>query len=303
MLTEESIFSNNKNTLSEIITKLREKNLSKDEFGSVNMFHRSFMMTFTFLPEIWSRILQDARLDIEYWKVYVDLYDPGVEEREPTSNELEIMKKWRKHRFRLNLDIEDWFIHSYILMDKFAKFSRRLQQLLANTEKDFKLTSYIPTKNFDKHRKFFLKEKNYELIPDIEYAKIISEKTNWYEKKLKNIRDDLIQHELVPRFWGYGVYGDRIRLSRFRHSPKLLEIFYGLREKYSILYPEIYDEKNFFSLMVFFESHLDILDDDDIEKVKRVRQLYGARFPDIPLLFRQMSDFFSAINDHYIGKI
>jgi len=302
MSTVELVKLDEKNTLSEIMKKLRN-HISTEEFGSLNMFHRTLMMTFAFLPEIWQRILEDAKLDTKYWEVYAELYHPDAEKREPTPEELEILNTWREHRFLLNLDVEDWFIHSYILMDKFAKFAKRLMQLISKTPQELKLVRRIPDRSFDKHRKFFLKSENQGLITDTEYAEIIRKNTSWYVKELKNIRDDLIQHEIVPRFWAYCVSKDSPQLSRFRHNPKLLEILYELRDKYTSAFPQIEGERNFFRLFSFFEKHIDELEDNDVKRVEHVRKLYGARFPDIPTLFDKMSDFFSLVNDHFVAEI
>lgn len=302
VFARELVKLNARNTLSEIVIEL-EKYLASEDFGSLNMFHRTFMMTFRFLPEIWNRILEDARLDVEYWKVYIDLYQPGVDERQPTVEELKILNTWRRHRFRLNLDIEDWFIHSYLLMDKFAKFVKRLTQLISKTPQELKLANDIPDRSFEKHRKFYLNSKKQRQITDTGYAEIIRKNTTWYIKELKNIRDDLIQHETVPRFWGYNVSRNRMRLSRFRHDPKLLEILYELRDKYAPIYPQLEGERNFFTLFAFFEEHIGNLDDKDVKRVEHVRKSYGSRFPDIPKLYNKMSNFFCLVNKHFVLEI
>ena len=301
MSTIELVKLNEKNTLSEIMKKL-QNHISPEDFGSINMFHRTFVMTFAFLPEIWQRVLEDAKLDTKYWEVYAELYHPEAEKREPTPEESEILNTWREHRLRLNLDVEDWFIHSHILFDKFARFSKKLMQLVSKTREEPKLAQNIPDRSFDKHRKFFLSQKM-TLLPDIEYADIIRENTSWYIKELKNIRDDLIQHEIVPRFWGYWISRDKIHLSRFRHNQELLEILYELRDKYIPVYRQLEGERNFFTLFSFFEKHIDELEKKDCKRIDHVRKSYGARFPDIPTLFSKMSNFFSRVNDHFVDAI
>jgi len=302
MSTVELVRLDEKNSLSEIIKKLRN-HISPEEFGALNMFHRTFVMTFAFLPEIWQRVLEDVKLDTKYWEVYAELYHPEAEKREPTPEESEIRNIWREHRFRLNLDVEDWFIHSHILMDKFAKFAKRLIEAISKTPEELKLAQNIPDRSFYKQRKFLLRSQNLTLLTDTIYADIIRENTSWYIKELKDIRDDLIQHEIVPRFWTYWVSKDKIQLSRFRHNPKLLEILYELRDKYKLAYPKIEGEKNFFTLFSFFEKHIDELEKKDGKRIEHVGKSYGARFPDIPTLFNKMSNFFSLVNDHFVAEI
>lgn len=302
MLSNDLINLNEKYTLSEIVNKLRSY-FSTDDFGSLNMFHRTFMMTFIFLSEIWDRILENAERDRKYWDIYVNLYQPGAVEREPTADEVEILKTWRKHKFRLNLDVEDWYIHSYILMDKFARFVRRLIQLISKTPEERKLSNRIPFKNFDSHRKFYLNKNKQHLVTDKKYAEIINKNTKWYIKELKNIRDDLIQHPNVPKFWSYEVTENRIILGRFRHNEKHLISLCEIRDNYASVYPEIEGETNFLALLSFFEKMIDNLQESEIQKVKDIRKSFGADFPDISKLFSKMSEFFSLVNDHFVHEI
>lgn len=293
---------NEKIVFSEIMNKL-DKRLSDEDLISLNMHRNSFVMTLNLLTEIWSRIQEDAKLHNEYWHVYAELYDPYADERKPTLGELGILKSFDDHWFRLNLDIEDWFIHSYILLDKFAKFAKKLVFLLSRQPEERRIAARIPDKNFDKYKRFYINPRNRNSIKDTEYLEIITSTSSWYNNDLKNVRDDLIQHELVPKFWTYDTSCGKIRIGRIRHSKELVQTLYTLRDKYATIYPEIRDENNFFSLLSFFEGRIGKLDHLDADTISKVRKQFGRNFPDIPGLFSKMTNFFSLVNDHFIGII
>ena len=301
MLSGDFIKLNSKNTLSEIVEKFRGF-ISDENFGELSMLHRTFMMTFKFLPEIWNRIVEDVELEVSYGDIYADLYAPGGVEREPTGKELEILKAWRKYRYLLNLDVEDWFIHSFILMDKYAKLAKRLTRLFSQKPDESKLIDKIPHKNFYRYKKYYLNTENQRFLGYSKYTEIVRKNTDWYVKELKDVRDDLIQHENIPKFWGYSISRNKIRLSRFRHSRRLREKIEALKDKYKKVFPQLEGEKNFFKLMDFFEKNISHMDEKDITKLKDVKKMWGGRFPDIPKLFGKMSKFFSLVNDHFVQR-
>lgn len=301
MSVEELEELDDRNTLSQVVREL-QKHFPLEKLASLNMSYRSFNMTQYFLREIWDRILEDAQLDNDYWRIYAKLYDPALEEeRTPTPEEAQILKRYRAHWPRLNLDMEDWFLHAHILMEKFARLAKELLLLTSGEAEVAKRVQNLPTRSFHKHLKFFLRPDNQKTV-DIEYAKILKESTAWYSKDLKDIRDDLIQHEIVARFWGYSISAKKLKVSRFRHSEKLVQALYKLRDKYAETYVVLKDEKNFFTLLSFFETNVDKLQVSDSERVKQIRRTYGRDFPNIPTLYSKINNFFSLVNDHFISK-
>lgn len=289
-----------RNRLYQVVREL-QKHFPLEKLASLNMFYRSFNMTHCFLPEIWDRLLEDAQLDKEYWSIYVRLYDPALEEeRTPTPEEAQILKRYRAHWHRLNLDVEDWFLHAHILMEKFARLAKELIFLTSVEAETAKRVKNLPTKSFHKHLKFFLRSDNQKTV-DIEYAKILKESAAWYSKDLKDIRDDLIQHETPARFWSYSI-SPKLKVSRVRHSEKLVQALFKLRDKYAETYVVLKDEKNFFALLSFFETHIDKLEVSDSERVKQIRRNFGRAFPNIPTLYSKINSFFSLVNDHFMLK-
>jgi len=64
-MSANNIELNERNTFSNIIKEMR-KHLSSNDFGSLNMFHRTFMMTVSFLPEILIRIIEHVKKETRY---------------------------------------------------------------------------------------------------------------------------------------------------------------------------------------------------------------------------------------------
>jgi len=288
----------------DIIHKMREQ-LSRNEFGDLNMHHRDFMNTFSYLPIIWERIINEAQTYEKYWEIYVDLYAPGSEERKPTDEEKKILDEHHSNQLRLHLDYEDWFIHSSILLDKYVKFIVQLQKSISLDKMERHKLNQQKHRSFHQHKDLYCGTKNRSLITDKQYEKLIRNHTLWFEEELKNVRDDWIQHELVPKFWGYDIKPSKkiIRLMRFRHDEKLFHELLALREKYAQQHKEIAKEENFFELLFWFEKQKDVLDKDDVTRVERVRRRFGGDFPDIPTLFNKMTQFFELVNNHFLSEI
>lgn len=55
----------------------------------------------------------------------------------------------------------------------------------------------------------------------------------------------------------------KLKIIRFRHSEKLVQALYRLRDKYAETYAVLKDEKNFFALLSFFETNVNRLKESD----------------------------------------
>ena len=286
----------------EVLQIIQEK-FDREKRGQVNMLYRYFTMTFIFLTFIWGRIIEEAELDIEYWKIYVDCFQPGYE-REPTTVENNILMKWQKERYKLNLDIESWFLYSYILMDIYAKLMRSILLLIGN-EEEVKQRKNIPFKDFNSHLKYYLKENNDNITQsEIKYRDIIKNETEWYINDLKNIRDDLVQHPVSPKMWSYDVTEKGVNLSRFNpFRENIINKLYELRDKNKEKYPEIKDEDNLYKLLIFFEKKIKQLDDTDVQLVDNQRKSLGGDFPEIPPLFEKITHFFYLTQEYLLEHV
>jgi len=291
---------NNKNKLLELAMFLQKK-YGRDKLAPFNMYYRSFRMTQLFLTEIWDRILKDVQLDNEYWAIQAEIHDAAPEEYELSHEEAQILKEYSEHSHRLNLDVEDWFLHAHILMEKYVKLSKILMVLTSKDKAAAKLANGLPDRSFHNHMDQFLNP-NKKGMKDDKYAEVVKLCDSWYESDLKDVRDDLIQHEQVGRFWGHSITPNEFRISRFRYTRRMLEKLYALRDKYAKVYTALEGEQNFFALIDFFEANFAKLDKGDKDRIKGIRKEYGKDFPDIPQLYSKMNHFFSLANDYFISK-
>lgn len=263
------------------------------------MYYRSFRMTQLFLTEIWDRILKDLRLNSEYWTIQAEIhYWEEDGEYKLSEGEVKIIAEYEKHEFRLNLDVEDWFLHAHILIEKYVKLFKILMILTSRNETESKWANELPNRSFNDHIKKFTKT---EIEGNKEYSEIVDGCKAWYSD-LKNVRDDLIEHEQVGRFWGRSTYPDHFAISRFRHTEKMIKKIYELRDKYEKTFQELKGKGNFFELLDFFESNIKKLEPGDVDRVANIRKEYGCDFPDIPQLYSRMNKFFSLVNDYFVSR-
>lgn len=300
MNTSDIIVLDKKNTLYEMIGELN-KHFPKSDLSSINMAYRSFRITYSFLPEIWGRIVEDIKLNYKNSGVEANLhYDEGYI---LSKEEKEILSEYKKHKQRLNLDVEDWFIHANILFSKYIRITILFYELIA-TEKEKGLMKGMSHNSFNKHIKESIQPKMNKKIQDIKYQQIIKKNKDWYYTEIKDVRDDLIQHETIPRFWGSSIIGKknqiRFSLSRFKRDDRYMNTLYNLRDKYKTIFPNIEHEINYFNLQKFFEINIEKINNGDKDKFLQIRKRYGRDFPDMPQLSKKISDFFSEINDYFI---
>jgi|GEM_PF-2897471 len=302
MKASDHVEINEKNSLHQMMLKLDSKK-TKKELDDIWFTYFSFKATLDFLPVIWSRIQYDIKMIDEKNSIEATYFSPDAEEGiKPTEAEMKMLKECQNFEDIITLDIEDWFIHSYILMDKFAKLIKKIFCLYVTEEKK-QIILDIADKDFYHFRKYFIKEKG-KIIDNGFYSIMVSQ-TKWFEPDLKNIRDDMIQHESVPKLWGSSIDGKNNDIvfgySKFRPYMGFLEKTYQIRDRNITLFPQIKDNRNYFELLMFFEEHIQELNQKDKDLLKFIRKSYGGKIPDIILLYKKMSDFFTRINDHFIN--
>ena len=306
MRTSDSLQMNEKNTLHEAMQKLKSKR-EKEELRNLWLNYNSFKDTFSFLLIIWDRIQNDIRLIVEKNGLeafydrprYEDEEDPG----EPTEDETKRISEGYRHEKIVRLDVEDWFIHALILMDKFAKLAKRILILIHNDEKKQEIYD-IKDKNFNRFRQYFLKNMN--SFFDNDFSSIIKQYSDWFEPELRDIRDDLIQHESSFKIWGSSFHSKKSEIifsfAKFKpfHKPQKL---YTLMERYKNRLPQIMKCYSILEILSIFDEHWKELNQADRDLVISIKQSHGSDIPDIIKLFTKMSIFFTQVNDYFIRKI
>lgn len=288
-----------KSTLLELARYLFKKYESDPKRSAFSLYYRSFQMTQSFLPEIWDRILKDVRLEQEYWSIEAEINNAqqAEEEYKLSVEETKVLDEFLAHQHRINLDVEDWFLHAHILMEKYTKLFKLVLQLTKGNDRRF---NKIPSRSFHKHIKFFQTEKTG--ILDEKYVDLIKDCSNWYVSEIKDVRDDLITHEQIGRFWGSSTSPDTFSISRFNRPDTLVNPLYSLADKYKEKFLILQSERNVFNLLSFFEANASKLEAIDAKTISDIRRKYGRSFPDIPELYNKMNTFFSSVNDYLISQ-
>ena len=96
-------------------------------------------------------------------------------------------------------------------------------------------------------------------------------------------------------FRGFSDDSTKFRVGRFVHKEKRLKNLYEIRDRYAKFYPKLAGEKNFFTLLNFFEMENRQLKSGDKDRINGIRKAYGKDFPDIPALYSKMNLFFQKL--------
>jgi len=196
----------------------------------------------------------------------------------------------------LILDLEDFVIHSRILMDRTGIL---VAHLIKGSARALRHAS------FKGHRRFFLDPKNVPYNPDEEYARYVREQTGWFEI-LRDARDILLVHDSSLR--GAGVLlGPQTAPRRMQsqllawgsQQQKAYEHLLQLRDKYSKTIGEpLSKESNIWELLDLFDKHANALTSDDLKFLTEIKRETGGKLPDVNMLSTHILDFVKYISDH-----
>lgn len=193
----------------------------------------------------------------------------------------------------LSLDLEDFFIHSRMLLDKIAYVTHLL----------FRDEPSLPYRSFNKHRDFFFKDENNPWPPDEEYAKYIREKTDWFEKDLKDPRDDLIVHS-AGKGESLQMSENIIECHRIGILGPLREKLGNLFKKYKIPMSDLTVEGSpIEQALQVLENNKSLLDPKDLETLSKIKQKVGGKLPDIELLLKNLLVFLEFFGKHFSQKL
>lgn len=291
---------NDKSRLLELARNIWKKHQSGPNGSGFSMYYRSFQMTQGFLREIWDRIVRDVRLDNDYWSIQAGIHDAQElqEDYKLSTEEAKTLDEYEQHKCRLNLDVEDWFLHAHILMEKYTKLFKIIISL---TQPENNHIDKIPNRSFHEHTKLFLNANNG--ITSKKYSELVKLSVEWYFPDIKDVRDDLITHEQIGRFWGSSITPKRFSISRFIRADGMVSKLNELAEKYQKTYAILEKERNIFNLMSFFEANIARVEAKDAQLIKNIRKNYGRDFPNIPKLYFKMNNFFSSVNDYFLQEL
>lgn len=197
----------------------------------------------------------------------------------------------------LSLDIEDFFIHSRILMDRITN--------LVNFFLDIKDSGHD---SFENHRKFFLKSENNPWQIDEEYAKYIREETSWFVD-LRNARDDSIVHlHKKGKGKSLALIKGKIQCcitgySSDKDRDKLKDLF----EKNNMPVPDLRAMTPVDKALKILENNnrLEHKDNEskDNKRLSGIRQGIRGELPDIDLLLANILAFIEFFGVHFLQKL
>ncbi len=287
-----------KNPLAKIL-KLIKASLSEKEQKEFEAGYRRFQGKLLHLGLIWERLIVDfeaheKRLEVAFARAW-EVSKTGKSSYTPTPKEESEIQHYREKSKFIELDLEDFFIHARILMDRIAWLTRFF----------IKGVEYV---SFSKLRNFFLKPENIPFSKDEEYAKFIREKTAWYETMLKSYRDKLIVHDITSDMFG-GIYSDSeiTTLVRVRMRPlsqnkwnKHWQSILKLRDKYIDRISGLADiPLNMFELIRYLDSYSDLIDSPDLKKLEEIRSVFGTKLPDINSIADHIMDILNFYANHF----
>jgi hypothetical protein len=256
----------------------------------INIAYRGYMYTFHFIPIILKRMHEDYEQFYEAKRIEAEIIEaPEAEPRALSVKEKDILQKGREKEFCLYLDIEDFFMHASILMYK----ASRIACLLLGIQ---------PHRSFNKHREYFIKNRSF--LKNDKYAEYIRNNTDWFKTELRDVRDDFIVHG-EPHSWFISFGKNRFRVSKGTVSSKQKEseILLKLKNKYKEKLPEIKDvEDNLWQILAFLERNLEKIEEDDVKRVKHVRQIVGGVVPSVSRLTKQIFEYLNFMNDYFTEK-
>lgn len=116
-----------------------------------------------------------------------------------TTKEKKLAQKFNRTKRYFELDFVDLLIHSRILLDRTIALSKHFL-----TEKT--LPSFV---SFNRHKKFFQNPVHRPYGSHEIYAQYICDKTNWFDKILKPVRDKFLVHpqENHTKYFGLPSFG------------------------------------------------------------------------------------------------
>ena len=197
----------------------------------------------------------------------------------------------------LSLDVEDFFIHSRILMDR-----------ITNLVKFFFEKEIPHYDSFSDHRKFFLKSENNPWQIDEEYAKYIREETSWF-LDLRNARDDSIVHfHKKGKGKSLALIKGKVQCcitgySSDKDQDKLKDIF----EKNNMPVPDLRAMGPVDKALTILEHNNRLKHKDNESKENKrlsgIRQGIRGELPDIDSLLANILAFIEFFGAHFLQKL
>lgn len=198
----------------------------------------------------------------------------------------------------LEVDYESFIIFANIL---FAKIALLVASILFEDKKRI-----IPAGSFHRHKKYFLDNSEEFLLEgnipgDIkkEYAKLIREKTEWYDLSLGLARDKLVAHGdkysvaiTTNKKGGIRIHKENI-FGQFNDEAKKIV---NIKRKYEAKYSELKNvEDNLWEVMDFLMNYDIQLEKHDKESSTNIVYKTGGPLPTLCFLAKNLGNFIKEV--------
>ena len=198
----------------------------------------------------------------------------------------------------LNLDLDSFFIHGYMLMDRIARMAQLITSVKAK-----KSISDIFSHQITQARN---SKEIFEELGHTGYLQLVLSCAEWFEKLLKTPRDKLIVHSrsLSAQVGiGKGIYAQRVG-----HDRRILaerNRLDKLRNKYGAQYPELLeiDVKRVTDLSLLLgllkknESML------NVEEKEYLDSKFGGTLPDVLEVASKLTSFTQDFTAYFLGRL
>lgn len=189
----------------------------------------------------------------------------------------------------IELEIENLFLHSRILMDDFAIFSVFFieEDSFLNSNKYYSLHKYY--RSFNRQKKWLSNQKEFKFLS---YKELVLD-TNWFDNSLKNYRDDYIAHS-TPRMYGTSIMyeGSYTKAYFFENLTELdSKRIISLKNKYTKNnhnFKTVMD--NVFEIISFIDDNDVLLERDDLLFINQIKKK-GGKSPNIKKLMKNIESF------------
>lgn len=260
----------------------KSQSLPDRKSRKIGMAYRSYQYTFSFMTIVVKRILDDVQIQKEYWHARYKSDDPDQLRLPLTKRDRELLSQGIEIEDCLQLDIEDFFIHANILMDKVCKLACLFLGLEQN-------------RSFSKHKSVL---KKLQYTRDEEYREYVL-RTDWYEQHLKNPRDDLIVHSPPLILGSSSSHEGLISVSKFTLDREgLFDTLRQLGNDYSQTVPELHSERNMFEICRLLVEHRSSLTKHDTGRLDYVLKQLGFSFPSIDRVSDEIFDYLAFVSYH-----
>jgi hypothetical protein len=191
----------------------------------------------------------------------------------------------------INLDTEDYFIHTKILMDKIATVLARYIDELPRE----KITSFVQLVNYLKHNSF--QNKDLQNILDQE---------KWFALLINVHRNNLIIHDSISEMSGTAYSKTtlnrpiRLVFPDDNDSKQIQESLNKIKENHLLDITEFQNESNIWTLLLICDYNAEKLSDDEIETVKKIHRTHGGELPQIDFINRKIQNFLDRISSNFL---